>query len=136
MKNFILSFLILMATTGLLSADAVTFEATINSPRISLDEVLQLTLTVTGVNQNLQPISLPVLDGFSAKYMGPSTSVSIINGDYHSARSFIYDLFPNKTGHFQIPPISATISGQTYTTKPIDVDVLPNTTAQASAQPS
>ncbi len=105
-------------------ADAVTFEATVNSARVSLDEALQLTLTITGVNQDLDPINLPVLDGFSAKYVGPSTSVSIINGDYHSERSFIYNLFPNKAGHFQIPAISATIAGQTYTTKPIDVDVL------------
>ena len=97
----------------------ITFEATVNSPRVSLDEVLQLTLTVTGVNENLDPISLPVLDGFSAKYLGPSTSVSIVNGDYHSERSFIYNLFPNKVGQFQIPPISATIAGQTYTTKPL-----------------
>ena len=90
---------------------------------MSLDEVLQLTLTITGVNENLDPISLPVLDGFSAKYLGPSTSVSIVNGDYHSERSFIYNLFPNKVGRFQIPAISATIAGQTYRTKPIDVEV-------------
>ena len=99
---------------------------------MSLDEVLQLTLTFTGVNDNLDPVSLPVLDGFSAKYLGPSTSVSIVNGDYHSERSFIYNLFPNKVGQFQIPPISATIAGQTYTTKPIDVEVFQNS-AQAQA---
>jgi hypothetical protein len=135
MKNLIIVFFMLLAAGGILRADAVTFEASVNSPRISLDEVLRLTLTVTGVNDNLSPMNLPVLDGFSAKYLGPSTSVSIVNGDYHSERSFIYDLFPNKTGHFQIPPISANISGQTYTTKPIDVDVIENSAgAQASKQ--
>jgi hypothetical protein len=138
MKIFILCFFMLMSTSGVLKADAITFEATVNSPRISLDEVLQLTLTITGVNDNLDPVSLPVLDGFSAKYLGPSTSVSIVNGDYHSERSFIYNLFPNRVGRFQIPPISATISGQTYTTKPIDVEVFQSSAqaAQTSSQPS
>ena len=46
MKKFILSFFMLMAASSCLRADAVTFEATVNSPRISLDEVMQLTLTV------------------------------------------------------------------------------------------
>ena len=135
MKRIILSFLILFVANGIARADAITFEATVNSPRISLDEVLQLTLTFTGVNQNLDPVSLPVLDGFVAKYLGPSTSVSIINGDYHSERAFVYNLFPNKIGHFQIPPISATVGGQTFSTKPIDVEVYQNS-PQAQALPS
>jgi hypothetical protein len=132
MNKLILCFFMLIALTGIGIADPITFEATVNSPRVSLDEVLQLTLTFTGVNQNLDPISLPTLDGFSAKYLGPSTSVSIVNGDYHSEKSFIYNLFPSKIGRFQIPPISATISGQTYTTKPIDVEVF-ESPAQAQA---
>jgi hypothetical protein len=137
MRIFVLCFFMLLFSCGILQADPVTFEASVNSPRISLDEVLRLTLTITGVNDNLSPMNLPVLDGFSAKYLGPSTSVSIVNGDYHSEKSFIYDLFPNKTGHFQIPPISATIAGVTYTTKPIDVDVIENTAgSQASKQPA
>src|SRR5437868_5622910 len=126
MRNFILSFFIFMTAGNAAHADAITFEATVSSSRISLDEAMQLTLTVTGVNQDLDPISLPSLDGFSAKYLGPSTSVSIVNGNYHSERSFVYNLFPNKVGHFQIPPITATIAGQTYTTKHINVDVFQN----------
>ena len=123
MKNFVLCFFMLMSASGMARADVITFEATVNSSQVSLDEALQLTLTFTGVNQSLDPISLPALDGFSAKNLGPSTSVSIVNGNYHSERSFIYNLFPNKIGRFQIPAISATIAGQTYTTKPIDVEV-------------
>jgi len=136
MKKFILILFMLMAASSMAWADAISFEATVNSPRISLEDVMQLTLTVTGVNDNLDPVSLPVINGFSAKYLGPSTSVSIVNGDYHSERSFIYDLFPNKVGRFQIPPISATFSGQTYSTKPIDVEVFQDSTQAAQASNS
>src|SRR5208283_4287363 len=137
MKKCVLCFFMLMAASRMVWADTVSFEATVNSSKISLSEVMQLTLTVTGVKDNLDPISLPVIDGFTAKYLGPSTSVSIVNGVYHSERSFIYNLFPNKVGKFQIPAISATISGQTYTTKPIDVEVFENSAqAQASGETS
>ena len=127
----------LMVSSSVLRAETVTFEATVNSPRVSLDEVMQLTLTITGVNDNLDPVSLPVIDGLTAKYLGPSTNVSVINGVYHSERSFVYNLFPNKVGKYQIPAITATIAGQTYTTKPIDIEVVESSAqAQASAGPS
>ncbi len=139
MKQVVLCFFMLLASAGILRADPVTFEATVNSNNISLDEVIQLTLTFTGVNDNLDPVSLPVIDGFSAKYLGPSTSVSFVNvngnSESHSERSFIYNLFPNKVGKFQVPPISATINGQTYSTKPIDIEVF-QSSAQAQSQTS
>ncbi len=132
----LLTLAVLMAASSVARADAITFEATVNSPRVSIDEALQLTLTFTGVNQDLDPVSLPALDGFSAKYLGPQTSTSFVmvngNSESHSERSFIYNLFPNKIGKFQIPPISATIAGQVYTTKPIDVEVF-ESPAQAQA---
>ena len=133
MRKIILSLLMFLASCSFTWADGVTFEATVSANRLSLEDALQLTLTVTGVNDDLNPINLPDLDGFSAKYVGPSTSVSIINGNYHSEKSFVYNLFPNKVGHFQIPAISATFAGQTFTTKPIDVEVFANS-AQVQAQ--
>ena len=137
MKKFILCFLMFMATSVVLRAESVNFEASVNSSQVSLDEVIQLTLTFTGVSDSLDPVSLPVIDGFTAKYLGPSTSVSIVNGVYHSERSFMYNLFPNKVGRSQIPPISATVNGQTYTTKPINLEVLTTPSpAQASSGPA
>jgi len=138
MKKFILCFLMLLGTGGLLKADSITFQSTVNSARISMDEAMQLTLTFTGVNQDLDPISLPNVDGFTAKYVGPSTSVSFVNvngnSETHSERSFIYNLFPNKVGKFEIPAVTATINGQVYTTKPIEVEVFQSSDqAQAAA---
>ena len=123
LRSLAMTLVVLIVSTGTLLAENVNFEATVNSPRVSMDEVMQLTLTITGVNDSLDPVSLPVIEGFSAKYLGPSTSVSIVNGVYHSERSFLYELFPNKVGRFQIPTITATIAGHTYTTHPIDVEV-------------
>ncbi len=128
MKKFIASLLMLMALCVVAWADAVTFEAAVSSSQVPLDEVLQLTLTVTGANDNLDPVSLPVIDGFTAKYLGPSDSSSyvFVNGksESHTSRSFIYNLFPNKVGKFEIPAISATIAGHTYATQPIVVEVV------------
>jgi len=129
MKKLLFFVGILLATANFVYADAVTFEASVDSSKVSIDEVIQLTLTFNGLNQDIDPITLPTMEGFTSKYLGPSTNVSIVNGVYSSSRSFVYNLFPEKVGKFQIPAITATIAGQTYTTKPIDIDV-----AQSSAQ--
>lgn len=55
MKKIVLCVLMLMAMAGVLRADTVSFDATVNSSKISLNEVLQLTLTVAGVKDNLDP---------------------------------------------------------------------------------
>ena len=136
MKKFVLCLIYADGHKQCFRADAITFEATVNSPRVSLDEALQLTLTITGVNDNLDPVSLPVTRRVFCQIFRAVNQciLVIVNGDSesHSERSFIYNLFPNKVGNFQIPAISATIAGQTYTTKPIDVEVF-ESSAQAQA---
>ena len=66
MKKSIFCILMFMFTIGVAWGEAVTFQATINASRVSLDEVLQLTLTVAGASDNLDPVSLPVMDGFTS----------------------------------------------------------------------
>ena len=123
MKYFALFFLIWCIPAF---AEDISFEASVSSQHIALNEAAQLTLTVNGSKEDIDPINLPTIDGFDAKYIGPSTSIAITNGEYHSERSFAYNLFPSKTGHFQIPSISATIAGKSYSTLPIDVEVVAN----------
>ncbi len=112
-------------------ADDISFEASVNSNKISLKEALQLVLTVGNAKNDVDPVSLPNIDGFEARYVGPSTSYSWINGVSHSERSFTYNLYPSKTGHFKIPSITATINGKDYATNPIEVEVVNGEAANA-----
>ncbi len=117
-------------------AQDIRFEATVSSAKVAMNDVLQLTLTVAGAKDNIDPIDVGAIDGFDARFLGPSTNVSIVNGNYSSERSFIYNLLPTKSGHFSIPSFSVTIGGQKYTTQPIDVDVVADAQASLAAAPA
>jgi hypothetical protein len=104
-------------------AEDVTFDATVNTNKVSLQDMVELTLSVHGAKGNVPIIPLPAIEGFDARFVGPATKFSIVNGESSSEHAFIYDLFPNKVGHYRIPSISVVIDGKTYTSSPIDIDV-------------
>ncbi|MBF0569911.1 MAG: protein BatD [Candidatus Omnitrophica bacterium] len=105
-------------------AEDISFEVTVDSAKIPLGSAGQLSLTVHGA-QDLDRIDLPAIDGFEARYIGPSTQVSVVNGEYSSSKTFRYMLLPLKEGTFTIPSIDVTIKGQTYHSQPLAVQVLP-----------
>lgn len=113
---------ILYSSLGL--AEDVSFEATVNANKISLQDMVELTLSVHGAKGDVPNISLPPIEGFDAHFVGPATKFTIINGVSSSEHAFIYDLFPSKVGHYQIPSISATIDGKIYQTSPISIEVV------------
>ena len=104
-------------------AQDVSFEASVNTNKMNLGTTAQLTLTVNGSQKASVP-ELPAIDGFEARYLGPSTRISIMNGAYHSSVGYTYTLFPLKVGKFQIPAITVTIEGQSYSSTPIDMEVV------------
>ena len=105
-------------------AEDISFEATVNSNKISIQELLELTLTVHGAKADISTIPTPTVDSFETRFVGPSTRFSMVNGVTSSEHSFIYNLFPSKVGHFQIPSIALMLEGHTYNTSPIDVEVI------------
>lgn len=109
-------------------ADEITLKATVDSNQIALGDSTRLVLTVSGT-QKADPIDLPVIDGFDARYLGPQTQVSIVNGNYSASKSFIYVLFSTKTGTFTIPALSFTIDGKEYLSEPIQITVEDTATA-------
>ncbi len=134
-KFFTLSLFVLLGSLNISSAEDVSFEATVNANQISLPEALELTLTVHGA-KNIPPISIPTIDGFQVRYVGPSTRFLIVNGVSSSEHSFVYNLFPSKTGRFQIPSLSLFIDQKTYSTNPIDIEVIDTPTSSASTADS
>jgi hypothetical protein len=109
---------------GQLRAEDISFEATIDANKVPMGTAAQLTLTVRGT-QDVNAVTLPALDGFEARYVGPSTQVSVVNGAYSTAKSFTYILLPLKEGTFTIPPLELQIKGQTFRTEPITMQVIP-----------
>ena len=101
----------------------VSFEATVDENVVEQGASFILTLTVTG-SANVPMIQLPAIDGIKANYLGPSTRIAIVNGQYSSSSAHMYSLIAGRTGHLTIPAISVQISGQTLTTDPIEIQVV------------
>src|SRR3989344_3629000 len=112
-KAIYILFLLSLATSFVppLCAEDITFETEVNAPQVALDDSLQLTLKITGT-QNVSPIELPAIDGFTSRFIGPATHVSIINGQSSTTKSFIYLLYPQKTGTFIIPAFTLELEGK------------------------
>ena len=111
------------------AAQDVSVSATVTQRRVALGESIELQITANGT-QDAQPPSVE-LDGFLVQYLGPSTYVSIVNGSVSSAITYVYSLLPKREGTFTIGPIPIRAAGQTLTTEPMIVEVLPS-----SARPS
>jgi hypothetical protein len=113
-------------------ASDIQFEITVDRNKIALGEAIQLNLSFHGT-QNISTPNIDKIEGFDARYLGPSTMVSIVNGVVTSSITYIYSLIPLKTGTFTIGPFSAEVQGKTLTSKPITIEVV---SALSGGQPS
>ncbi len=116
-------FLAVIAASSLAFAEDVSVQALVNRHQVPLNGRLQLSLEINGT-QNVQPPDLAI-DGFDAQYLGPSTQISVINGQMSSSISHTYVLTPKKEGTFTIGPIAVHVDGKAYQTQPIEIQVLP-----------
>ncbi|HQP10658.1 MAG TPA: BatD family protein, partial [Candidatus Omnitrophota bacterium] len=115
--------ILLIAGAGRCFAQDISVSAEVSSRQIVLGDSAQLSITVSG-SQDVEPVQLPPIDGFEASFLGPSTRVSIVNGQYSSSKTFTYSLFALKEGTFEIPALNVIVSGQTYTTEPFSVAIV------------
>jgi len=104
-------------------AQDVSVEAEISSRKVALGSTIQLTITIHGSN-DVEPVQLPPIEGFDARYLGPSTRVSIVNGKYSSSKSFMYSLHPKKVGQYAIPKINIVVLGKTYSLQSVPIEVV------------
>jgi tetratricopeptide (TPR) repeat protein len=132
--------LILMALlTALLAATTaradVSVRASVNPRRAEVGEPLSLTIEVSGA-QNVSAPALGNLDAFDAQYVGPSTQVSIVNGQVSASVQHRYSLVPKRPGHFTLGPFTVEYQGKQYQTAVLAVDVgAANQPAPAAPQP-
>jgi len=115
----------LLFFTSLSFASDITFEATVDNNVVSLGESAQLSLTFRGATDVPVP-SIQDPDGFSVRYLGPSTMMSIVNGKMSSSISHNYVLIPLKVGKFIIGPFSVDYNNQKYTSQEINIEVVDN----------
>jgi hypothetical protein len=87
-----------------LQVHAATVTATLDPKEISLGDTAQLTVTVSGAQD--QPTT-PSVDGLDITPVGQSTQIEIINGSMTANSSSTFAVTPRHSGTFTIPAIRA-----------------------------
>jgi len=116
-----------------LRAGDVSLVASVDKDKVTMDDRIVLTITVTGV-QNPRAPQLPKIDRFAIASSGTSSQFNIVNGAMFASKSFNYVLMPEAPGTYTIKPATYTHEGTEYQTKPIQIEVLASGQAPARAQ--
>ncbi len=140
MKRFMQAGLIVLLLLGARAASGqeISVTAEVSRTRMTVDETLILTVTVSG--SDLGDVPKPVLPDMEPFIVIGSTSSSsssfnLVNGKLSSSRSvrFIYQLKPRRAGTFVIDAAEVTLDGVAHETTPITIEVTPGATG--SSQP-
>ena len=113
----------LILFSGLANAKELKFQLLVDRNRIHLGQSAQLNIQFEG-STDMPALDLPEIAGFQTRYSGPSTRMSIVNGEMTSSITHIYRLIPVKTGKYKIGPFSLDHEGNNYSSNEIVVEVL------------
>jgi BatD DUF11 like domain len=116
--------LVLTLAASAAEAQDVRVDTAVNAERIGVEDVLELTVSISGEDADGDP-ELPPLDAFQVASRSTSSQIQIVNGRMSSTRSYIYQLLPQKEGIFEIGPVTVWVDGTPHTTSPIRVEVVP-----------
>jgi len=104
----------------------IRIQASVDATPIGLQEQFTLSVEVTGSDATSAPEPvLPAMDAFAA-YAGVSTSQNIqfINGRMSASKTYNYAFVARAVGRYEIGPVKLTYKGETFTTAPIQIEIV------------
>ena len=137
MKRIITALIVALYATAAFAQTSISVDA---HKVVGVDERFNVVFEVEGENSPSNFTWSPG-DDFQLVWgpqKGTSSSVSIINGKVSksSKSSFTYILLPKKTGTFTLPAATATVKGETISSKSITIQVVQNGAGQSSGSSS
>jgi hypothetical protein len=121
-KIIVFIFLILLVATGVAHAADVKFEVSLDRERLALGETAQLGLSFHGT-QSMPAPDIGSIDGLEVHYIGPSTMMTVINGQVSSSITHMYTVQPLRLGKFQIGPFSFRYKNDNYNSNMVVLNV-------------
>ena len=131
-KAALLFLLLCMGLSSPVFAEDIQALATVDRNQITLEDSLQLSITIQGT-QNTPPPELPSLPDFRVTSSGTSSSTQIINFKRSVSITHKYRLTPMNIGQFKIGSARIRANGKIYTTNPITIVVQKPTVQNQSA---
>ena len=114
MRLLIIALLIMALFVHPAIADNLKFEASLDRNKVAIGDTAQLGLSFYGT-QSMPAPDIGNIDGLEIRYMGPSTMMTVINGQVSSSVTHRYTVTPLKIGKFQLGPFSFKYKGNSYT---------------------
>lgn len=103
-------------------AEAIEVRASVDRDRLAPGDSAVLTVEVDGA-QNAPAPAFDVQDGLRVRYLGPSTQISIVNGQMSAIVSHRYRVEALRTGSFSIGPFRVELPQGTFTAPPLQLVV-------------
>ena len=127
---------------GLLAAFLFTLplcaqEATLglSSPTTAPGQPMEIVLTVRDARDAKVPETINV-PGLRIQLFGRSTRFEMNNFQITSSLTYTYSVVTERTGEFDIPPVSVQVGGKTIQTNPVRLTVVDSALGAPSAQPA
>ncbi len=112
-KIIISVLMVLTVVSGRAVAADKKFVVNLDRNRVSIGEKAQLGLSFYGT-QSMPAPDLGNIDGLDVRYVGPSTMMTVINGQVSSSITHMYSIQPLKIGKFQLGPFTFKYKGDDY----------------------
>ncbi|MCH8157232.1 MAG: protein BatD [Nitrospinae bacterium] len=103
-------------------AEDIRLSATVDKTRLTLEDTLELSITVHGVRNPPLP-QLPPLPDFRVRSAGTQSSTQIINSTMRVSMTHKYLLIPKSVGRFVIASAVMELDGAIYKSDPINISV-------------
>lgn len=122
MKKLFTIMILLAAIAGPAEAKDVRFEASIDKAQVAIGTAAKLGLSFYGT-QSVPAPDLGNIDGLEIRYMGPSTMMTVLNGQVSSSITHMYSVLPLRLGKFQLGPFAFTYKGDDYKSNMVFLEV-------------
>ena len=127
-----LALLFAFALAATLRAQEATLG--LSSPTTSPGQQVEIVLTVRDARSADVPETLNV-PGLQIQLFGRSTRFEMNNFQITSSLTFTYTVISERTGEFDIPPVTVQVGGKTIQTNPLRLNVVDSALGMPSAQP-
>jgi hypothetical protein len=125
-RRILVSLLIITAVFAAISGYAAAadkkFEINIDKNRVAIGEKAQLGISFYGT-QTMPAPDISNIDGLEVRYIGPSTMMTVLNGQISTSVTHLYSVQPLKIGKFQIGPFAFKYKSDSYTSNMVLLEV-------------
>lgn len=103
-------------------AGQIAVSLSLDRTTVQIGDAFAMTVQVSGTRTKPQ---IPGIKNFSARGTGTSSRHSFSNGQIRSSVEYTYQLIAKKEGAFTLGPAKIIVGGKTYSSKPVQIKVLP-----------